>query len=204
MARANGVTTDGGMSLANMSWKHVAVHEVIAELLRGETHKLRVALSPAAVAHLTPLIDSPNIADPQENHARLRLLHLIRRQLIGEIPPDTRWYEVRNLTDAELPELHVIARCGWDDPRDQNELLRVAARSPRSLTSQPKNWPRPILWGHTNAGPFTIMEGNNRLTAYVSNNQSGIAIPVLVGVSAAQCFFHMFDQCGFIANDLWR
>jgi hypothetical protein len=97
------------MSLAGMIWKRVAVHQVVAEFLRSEPHHLARALSPTSVARLMPMITSPNTTDPMENHARLRLLHLIRRQLIGEIPPDTRWYEVRNLTDNELPELHAIA-----------------------------------------------------------------------------------------------
>src|SRR6266480_3111688 len=150
------------MSLAGMIWKRVAVHEVVAEFVRAEQHTLEVILSAASMVRLAPLLNSPNIGDPQENHARLRYLFLIRRQLVGEIPLDTRWYEVRDLTDNELVELYVIARCGWDDPRDKNELLRVATRSPRALTDQPSNWRRPILWGHKRTGPFTIIEGNKR------------------------------------------
>jgi hypothetical protein len=41
---------------------------------------------------------------------RWRLLHAIRRHLIGELPSETQWHEVRDLTDNELSELHVIAR----------------------------------------------------------------------------------------------
>jgi hypothetical protein len=55
---------------------------------------------------------------------------MIRAPFIGELPADTRWYEVDNLTDEDRPELHVVARCGWDDPsgQDKNELFKVAAR----------------------------------------------------------------------------
>jgi hypothetical protein len=190
------------MSLANMAWSRVNVHEVVAEFLRGERHRFEQILSPAAMASL---IDSPNIRDPYANHNRFRYLLLSRRYLIGEIPPDTRWYEVRNLTDNELSELHVIARCGWDHADDRNELPRVALRRPSTLTDQPGSWARPILWGHKRAGPFTILEGNNRLTAYVSQGrQSGLMIPTLVGLSPTPCCFHIFDPPNVVANDLWK
>ena len=189
------------MSLASMLWTRVTVHETVAEFLRGERHRFVDAASPAEMV----LIDSPNLDDPQANHMRLRYLHLSRCHLIGEIPPDTRWYEVRHLTDKELSELHVIARCGWDDPSDKNELLRVASRRPKALTSQPTSWARPILWGHEEAGPFTIIEGNNRLTAYASQGQQrGLMIPALVGLSPTPCFFHVFDQANKVANDFWK
>jgi hypothetical protein len=194
------------MSLADMAWKRVSVHRVVAEFLRNEPHRLALTVSPASQTRLMPMIESPNIGDPAENHARLRLLYLIRRQLIGEIPPDTQWHEVRNLTDNELTELHVIARSGWDAPgQDNNELLRVAARMPRSLLGPPSNWPQPILWGHDKAGPFTIVEGNNRLTAYASTSpRARLAIPVLVGLSPTPCLFHIFDPSAWVANDLWK
>jgi hypothetical protein len=103
------------VSLINMKWRQVTVHAVVAEFLRSERHKL-ATLPPDALA----LIDQPNVGNPPENHARLRYL----RCLLGEIPPDTRWYKVCTLTDAELPELYVIGRCGYDDPcgRDQKPL----------------------------------------------------------------------------------
>jgi hypothetical protein len=194
------------MSLADMIWKRVSVHRVVAEFLRNEPHRLELTLSPASHARLAPLIASPNLGDPAENHARLRLLYLIRRPLIGEIPPDTQWHEVHNLTDNELAELHVIAHSGWDAPgQDRNELLQVAARMPRTLSGPPSSWPPPILWGHSKAGPFTIIEGNNRLTAYAAASpRPRLAIPVLVGVSPTPCFFHIFDPTAWVANDLWK
>jgi hypothetical protein len=193
------------MSLAGMIWKRVTVHEVVAVFLQSEAHQLVAVLSPASAARLMPMITSPNTNDPLENLARLRLLHLIRRHLIGEVPPDTRWYEVRNLTDNELSELHVISRCGWDAAgQDNNELLRVAVRRPQPLLGQPSVWPPPILWGHNKAGPFTIIEGNNRLVAYAATAARGIAIPVFIGLSPSLCYWHIFDQCSVIANDLWR
>jgi hypothetical protein len=189
------------MSLVNMEWNRVSVHEVVAEFLRGERFKFERLLPSAEMA----LIDTPNISDPRENHARLRYLYCSRGSLIGEIPPDTRWYEVRNLTGEELSELHVIARCGWDHSGDKNELFRVALRRPSVLTSQPSSWARPILWGHAKAGPFTVLEGNNRLIAYASQaQQPPLMIPALVGLSPTPCCFHIFDPPDVIANDLWK
>src|ERR1039458_3824813 len=114
------------MTLANMIWKRVSVHEVVADFLRGDqftntlpqTHQQRVA----------QLCKSPNFGNPQENHERLRYLLLIRGRLIGEIPPDTKWYEVQRLTDNELNELQVIARCNAYDPNEKGDLLAVADR----------------------------------------------------------------------------
>src|SRR5271155_4083385 len=184
------------MSLAGMTWKRVTVHMVVAEFLQAEAFRCNGPL-PAQIT-------SPNITDPSENHMRLRWLHQIRRWIIGEIPPDTRWFEVHDLTDNELAELHVIARCGWDAPgQDNNELLRVAVRKPHHLKPLTE-WKRPILWGHVERGPFTIIDGNNRLTGYASSNLRGIAIPVLVGLSPTPCYWHIFDQCGVVAQDLWK
>src|SRR5208282_2296584 len=93
----------------------------------------------------TPFIDSPNTSDPQENHTRLRLLYYVRGRIFAEIPPDTTWYEVKNLTDNELDELHVIAHIPYWAGTDKNELRRVSARCPETLTTPPNDWQRPIL-----------------------------------------------------------
>ena len=85
------------MALANMIWTRVTVHGMVAEFLRAERNRVQQSIPSADIT----LIDSPDISDPQTNHTRLRYLHLIRSRLIGEIPPDTRWYEVRNLTDRD-------------------------------------------------------------------------------------------------------
>lgn len=184
-----------------MKWRRVTVHAVVAEFLRAERHKLRW-LPPTAFA----LIDQANTGDPAENHARLRYLASIRRQLLGEIPPDTRWYKVHTLTDANLIELHVIGRCGFDDPfgRDQNELKKVAVRRPEPLSSQPAHWGSPILWGHSKTGPFTIIEGNHRLIGYASQTQApGLSVAVFVGLSRTPCFWHVFDAPNKLVNHLW-
>jgi hypothetical protein len=43
------------------------------------------------------------------------------------------------------------------------------------------------------SAPFTILEGNHRLTADVRSGQSGLNIPVLVGLSKLSCVLHILD-----------
>jgi hypothetical protein len=129
-------------------------------------------------------LDQPNLDDPEENRARLRLFYLTGRCVfIVEIPPDTEWYVVHDLTDNELGELHVVNYQEWNEPEDKNELMKVAARKKIPLREPPSAWQPPILWGHSPTGPFTIIEGNKRLTAYAGSGQSDLRIPVVVGRS---------------------
>jgi hypothetical protein len=187
------------MSLAQMKWAPVSIHKVILTWLRSErgTNARSSSAFPMPLwsLGLSRLLDQPNLDDPEENRARLRLFYLTGRWLgfFVEIPPDTEWYEVHNLTDHELGELHVVNYADWNDPGDKNELAKVAARKQIALREPPSSWEPPILWGHNNAGPFTIIEGNNRLTAYAASGQSGLNRPVPM-----QCVWHVLDNCEFL------
>jgi hypothetical protein len=189
------------MSLKNNAdWICTSVHEVVAEFLLGERQEKFGFVPPG-----TPFIDAPNVNDPRENHTRLRLLYFKRAQFFGEIPPDTRWHEVKTLTDNELDELHVVAYPPFMSKDDKNELRRVAARLPEALRTQPGNWRRPILWGHEKSGPFSIFEGNHRLIAYASApSPPGLDIPVFVGLSDTPCMWHIHDAVQPLANHLWK
>jgi hypothetical protein len=113
---------------------------------------------------------------------------------LKHVPGTTKWYEVRALEDAHLNELRVIGHCGWDDRRDANELSAVAGRKPATLASSPQTWDPLVLWGHTADGPFTILEGNNRLVAYASGrSKPGLGVPVFVGLSTDPCHWHLPD-----------
>jgi len=90
----------------------------------------------------------------------------------------------------------------WNDPADKNELALVAVRKPLQLKALPASWEQCILWGHDKKGPFTIIEGNNRLIAYKASAQTGLNIPVLVGLSPTRCIWHILDNCGFLMQDL--
>jgi hypothetical protein len=196
------------MSLAQMKWVSASIHHAILAWLRAERDpKLTNLLLPFPPllwsAGLSRLLDQPKLDDPEENRARLRLFYLTGRHVFSvEIPPDTEWYEVHDLTDTELGELHVVNYQEWNDPADKNELMKVAARKKIPLREPPSAWQPPILWGHSTAGPFTIIEGNTRLTAYAGSGQSGLHIPVLVGLSKMQCVWHILDSCQFLMQDL--
>jgi hypothetical protein len=198
------------MSLADKDWNRVSVHEVVLAWLRAERGTNlanRLAGLPQAVwmPGVSELLDRADLDDAAQNRARLRLFYLIRNVFFTEIPLDTEWFEVRYLTDCELTkEVHAVNHKDWNDPGDKNELPKVAARKAIDLLAPPEAWETPILWGHDRRGPFTIMEGNKRLTGYVSSGQTGIKIPVLVGICPLRCIWHIFDECDFLAYDLWK
>jgi hypothetical protein len=196
------------MTLVAMQWTRVSLHNVMLAWLRAERHKLAGPLSafPPLVwsSGVAMLLDKADLNNAEENRARLRLFYMIRSLYFVELPPDTEWYEVHNLTDSELSELLAVNHQDWIDAADRNELAKVAARKNLPLRTQPATWEPPILWGHDRAGPFTILEGNNRLAAYVLSGQSGLKIPVFVGLSPLACVFHILDKCNFLMQDLIR
>jgi len=111
-----------------------------------------------------------------------------------EIPSDTGWFEVENLTENEVDELYVSARHTpqWD--QIGNKLTDVAKAAPEPLKAPPDKWARIILWGHTRAGPFSIFEGNHRLIGYAAaNSPAPLKIRVYVGLSTSLCFWHHAD-----------
>jgi hypothetical protein len=198
------------MSLAEKDWTRVSLHKVALTYLRAERAKVEAVCGNSKLPRglwseaLSRILDKPNIDDPEENRTRLRLLYLIRNLFVLEIPPDTEWWEVCNLTDKDLEELHVVNHEGWNDPADRNELRKVAERKRIELSAEPSTWEPAILWGHNRRGPFTIIEGNNRLTAYVGSGRTGINTPVLVGLSPMRCIWHIFDRAEFLIQDLLR
>lgn len=189
------------MSLEQKQWTRVSIHHVVLAWLRAERDTRLVSLIAGNLPQillnpgLDALLNKADLNDLVQNHARLRMLYLYRNVFVVEIPPDTEWYELRNLTDAEIDELYVINLPEWNDPGDRNELRKVAARKPQPLRAPPAQWESPILWAHDRSGPFTIIEGTNRLTAYVSAGQSGLDIPVYVGLSPMAFYFNINDQC---------
>jgi hypothetical protein len=184
------------MALADKTWTRVPLDEVVLEWCRAERDSRLVNdIPPPEMPAVDELLRSGNVGDPAANGERLRRLWGNRGALLQHIPYDTEWYDVRHLTDAELDELRVIYRCQWDDPRHRNELGRVAELKPGALKKSPVSWERPILWAHSRAGTFTIIEGNNRLIGYASQDpRLGLVIPVLVGLSPNSCaVWHILD-----------
>jgi len=194
------------VTLAAMVWAEISIHQLISEYLRNDRSELDKLLR---THHLDPrpwlsIIDNPQLNDTFENHKRLRLFYLKSGLFWVEIPPDTKWYEVQNLTDNELDKLYISARHNqqWASAGYQLETVAVAEKLP--LTSPPVAWGRIILWGHDKIGPFSIIEGNHRLLAYKYNPPPPLNIPVYIGLSPSYCRWHHADPDLMLGWDLYR
>ncbi len=180
------------MALSEQQWTSVAMHEPFLAFLRAEWDKW------SAITRWVDsrLVSHANTSDNAENILRVHLLSAVRGPLLQHLPQDTQWFEVKWLQDEHLEELRVIARCGWDDPADKNEVLKVGARRPQQLSKDIASWDPPLIWGHSKAGPFTILEGNNRLTAYVTTvkRSAGLRLRCYVGLSVNPCIWHLADE----------
>lgn len=181
------------MALADETWEAASFHRMVLEFLRGE----RDRASAGPIRFPATLIDEANLDHRSENAARLAILNCIRFAIIGEVPPDTSWFVVSFLRARHLSELRAIGHADWIDSRDNNELPRVATRTPFQLTADPRTWALPILWGHSKSGPLTILEGNHRLAAYarsVPEGAGGFELRIIVGLSPSACWWHLEDQ----------
>ena len=177
--------------LHEQTWNPVTVHAMNLAFLRAEWTRWATF-----TRWINPeLIQAPRLDDHGENQLRTCLLYGLRGRLLRHVPHDTQWHLVRWLRIEHLHQLHVIGRCGWDDPRDCNELLQVASRRPHPLQAGHTTWEPPILWGHAKEGPFTILEGNKRLIACASNLASvqKLEVPCLIGLSSSPCAWHHPD-----------
>jgi hypothetical protein len=189
------------MSLAAKEWTGVSIHKIMLAWLRAERSKLTAFVE---AEFLSRLLDHPDLRNADENRVRLRLFYCIRNAFFVEIPPDTEWYEVCNLTDDDLVELRAINYPDWTDPADDNELAKVAARKKIVLCDLPSAWEPPILFGHDMNGPFSILEGNHRLTAYARSQRCELSIPVFVGLSPMRCLWNLADKTTPLMQDLFR
>jgi len=191
--------------LSKQKWEQVSIHEVYYTFLKGEFEKcfnsFKEYVSYAGQVVVVDkeslkkqILEDPDFGDESQNAARSALLAFGRNALLSQIPQSTVWYKVSSLRESHFDELRVIGRCGWDDAGDDNELLNVAKRKSETLTSNPSDWVAPILWGHTEEGPFTVIEGNHRLVAYASlQNRPELNILIYVGLSDEWCFWHLPD-----------
>jgi hypothetical protein len=194
----------------------VAVHEVFATFCRSERDRItgfldhleaRGALPETEANALRTAVEHPDAESPLLHHLRMRAVYVLRAPLLGEIPPDTRWYAVSHLEREHLGELLVISRCGWDKPSHGNELDAVAAcEAVEAGPVHPENWDRRlILWAHSRRGPFTILEGNHRLVALrAASTIPPLHVEVLVGLSPSPCLLHRQDAARPLLYGLWN
>jgi hypothetical protein len=165
-------------------WHPATSAEVVIAFLKAERHRSsRYGLQ--LTSEQNGLIDSPNLRDPIGNEKRLSLLKTSFRRapLWDAIPETTQWFRVEYLRYSHLDQLLVIPEKGW---------LNFASRIPKEM-SDPERWAPPILWGHNKEGPFTVLEGNNRINWIAAKRYSRLELGVLIGLSADRCPWHWPD-----------
>jgi hypothetical protein len=155
------------VALSDQIWTPCSPQALVLPFLRAEWDKW---------PQLTKLCDrrlitSPDVANSAENNTRAALLWMVRGSLFQRIPVSTEWFHVEHLTERHVWQLRAINHADWISPADCNELDKVALRSPQPLRGSVEALQPPILWGHDKNGPFTILEGNHRLTAVASSPQ---------------------------------
>ena len=145
----------------------------------------------------------PNYTDAEENAIRRALLFRRRGHMWRELPPDTKWYEVK-LSPNDLDKIHVFPRAQWSKISNGSYCIgdvvqRIRERNYRDggdrviakiqqmryrLQIDPHSTSTVLLIGEHEGSPVTILEGNHRLSA-----------AMLVGPEVASTRFRVF--CGF-------
>jgi hypothetical protein len=175
--------------LSQETWRCATEPELVVSFLLSEWDRVARA-KPSADKRLVTEADK---ADSRENQMRLKMLLDVRGPLIHNIPKDTQWFAVQFLRPHHLDELHAIHYPDWNDAADMNELRKVATRKREVLRAGSiQSW-EPILWSHDRRGPFTILEGNHRLTALAGLPEVPFEMRTYVGLSPQKCQWHRLD-----------
>ena len=174
--------------LADEAWARCSFDAVALAFLKAEWTKWRLDRYGDR-----SLIDQADLTDTAQNTARLRLLQ-VRDPLLQHVPPDTEWFEVRHLAARHFWQLRNIHHIDWSAHSSTNELLEMAVTRPDPLRGAPGGW-EPILWAHGRGGPFTILEGNHRLTALAGAlpDHQDYHMVAYAGVSTQPCGWHRLD-----------
>jgi O-antigen/teichoic acid export membrane protein len=154
--------------------------EVIAEFLRNEFY--RPEFHPYW-QRLEKTVFYPDLTDDRENAVRRALLFRRRGRMWRELPPDTKWFEVR-MEPGDLSRIRVFPRSQWWGVADGDfslrriaQRIRVGAVSPskdrflakiRSLSGHLRQeipQSAVLLIGLNESSPLTIIEGNHRMVA---------------------------------------
>jgi hypothetical protein len=184
-----------------------------AEFYRDEFHRDRESFE--------PVVMHADIANETENALRKALLFRRRGHMWRELPADTQWWEV-SVEPGDLELLRVFPRAQWRRVASGNFLLKsiverirnkkfsgrtrefiskVQALSYRLRTDQSRSCV--LLIGFDESSPFTILEGNHRLTAALlaDGTLARNRFRVLCGFSA-----RMSESCWYETNlaNLWR
>lgn len=155
-------------------------NEAISEFLKADLYH---AVYDGFRDTLRPIVDHPNLSDPEENAQRRALLFVRHLALWTELPADTKWYEI-TLRESDLHMVRVFPRAQWRTLARGNFELPVVAERIRErqqvcsdlfsrkiasicdvLTTAECRLNSILLIGVDDKQPLTIIDGNHRLTA---------------------------------------
>ncbi len=182
---------NAAVQLSAEAWAPCSVQAVVLAFLKAEWDKW-------PLLHMLcdrGLLDRANLEDPVQNSLRASLLWQVRGMLWQHVPSDTEWFEVRHLTGVHFGQLLNIHHLDWSRLTATNTLEEVAQVQPEPLRGVPDEW-QPILWAHDQDGPFTILEGNHRLTALAGAavERQNSRMIAYVGLSGKPCGWHRPDR----------
>ena len=198
--------------------RRITEAEVIAEFLKNEFYQEEFHRDRE---NFEQLVLEANVTNETENALRRALLYRRRGHMLRELPEDTQWWEVEiELTDLNL--VRVFPRAQWRRVADGSFLLRDIVQRIRTVHFSgrtrdfiskvqalsyririEKDTSSVMLIGVDEKKPFTILEGNHRLTAALLGGQSLLEsrFRVLCGFSP-----NMMQSCWYETNlkNLWR
>ncbi len=193
------------MKIRDEKWRQCSFDEIVDRMMRAACPKSRDRLVMSDQNDLVGRLDAriaevSNLTDPTANRERLELLRSYHAGLLDNIPDDTEWFRVEHLRDVHLHELRAISVWAKAGQGHENELPAVVEQRIRDgqplppMLGTPDEWPSIFLWGHGQDGPFTILDGNNRLAEYVATtNAPSFRIAVYVGLSQSRSRLHLPD-----------
>src|SRR4051812_8991400 len=198
--------------------RRVTEAEVIAEFLKNEFYEEEFHNDRERFRRLVMEAD---VTNQGENAIRRALLFRRRGHMMRELPSDTQWWETE-LEQQDLARVRVFPRAQWRRVADgsffindivariRNNGIRPAdqdfAKKIQALSASMRESARGtavMLIGIDETLPFTILEGNHRMTAalLLSEDVACSNFRVLCGLSP-----RMTESCWYDTNlpNLWR
>ncbi|HZR30326.1 MAG TPA: oligosaccharide flippase family protein [Terriglobales bacterium] len=193
--------------------------EVISEFLRNEFHHREFD---ADRQKFTPVVETPDLSNPQQNRLRRALLFRRRGGMWRELPGDTQWWEVE-LGPEEIARMRFFPRAMWRKfsngsfyITDMIERIRTARSKARgsqfnakmeevisALRRQNSPATSVLLIAEAESRPFTIIEGNHRVAAAMQISPEFLRsrLRFICGLSP-----RMHECCWYKTNlrNLWR
>lgn len=182
---------------------------MIAEFLKGEYHQKEYHVDRNC---FEAMVIYPNLASNEENAVRRDLLYRRHRVTWGELPKDTRWFQVE-LVPEEMGRVRVFPRGHWtkmapgtsfaiNDIVSSVRQRRFAGEIADEVTAihaiayrlrQQPDKSSVLLIGVDDEQPLTILEGNHRMiAAALSSNGVVSSFTFYAGISPAmtECFWY--------------